>query len=586
MNVPHMRAQPESELPQVFGRYVLIQRLSRGGMGEIFLARHGLSGFEKLVVIKKVLPHLVQDEQFIGRFVDEAQVAIKLQHANVAQVFEVGRVDDEYFLSLEYVEGRDLRRSLAALDAIRENWPVDLALYIGRDLAAGLAYAHRRTDDHGKSLRLVHCDISPPNVMVSFEGEVKIIDFGIAKSVMRGTASDPKIGFGKFGYMAPEQLIRGGVVDHRTDIYAAGVVLFELLTGERLYETGDNPDYRALARMVVKGQHAMPSDCDPELAPYDGLVAKALRPKPEERYQSAAELRDAIQKALVRLNPTVSSDNLGAFMRRLFADDVVEQRQLAARAKATDIQQFVAELTTQSATTISFALAHMPLPAPATEMVERTSIHTPMPFAPLQRAKPRMGLWAALILALLFAAGTLLALLTSGDSSPTTAKASQEKGSEALAAAASDTTNTDSDELNEAKSADADKHSDNKVVHPPPLPKVTPIPVTKPEAKTRPAAKAVVVKKRRRPRVHRRSRRRTTPHTKPKSKLSKAKVHAKFRAVRREYSRFKSKYGTQLERSWSNLVYALQFANNADGLQRLNAKIDHFRSQMRRKSGQ
>jgi len=586
MNVPHMRAQPESELPQVFGRYVLIQRLSRGGMGEIFLARHGLSGFEKLVVIKKVLPHLVQDEQFIGRFVDEAQVAIKLQHANVAQVFEVGRVDDEYFLSLEYVEGRDLRRSLAALDAIRENWPVDLALYIGRDLAAGLAYAHRRTDDHGKSLRLVHCDISPPNVMVSFEGEVKIIDFGIAKSVMRGTASDPKIGFGKFGYMAPEQLIRGGVVDHRTDIYAAGVVLFELLTGERLYETGDNPDYRALARMVVKGQHAMPSDCDPELAPYDGLVAKALRPKPEERYQSAAELRDAIQKALVRLNPTVSSDNLGAFMRRLFADDVVEQRQLAARAKATDIQQFVAELTTQSATTISFALAHMPLPAPATEMVERTSIHTPMPFAPLQRAKPRMGLWAALILALLFAAGTLLALLTSGDSSPTTAKASQEKGSEALAAAASDTTNTDSDELNEAKSADADKHSDNKVVHPPPLPKVTPIPVTKPEAKTRPAAKAVVVKKRRRPRVHRRSRRRTTPHTKPKSKLSKAKVHAKFRAVRREYSRFKSKYGTQLERSWSNLVYSLQFANNADGLQRLNAKIDHFRSQMRRKSGQ
>src|SRR4029079_11148667 len=136
-------------------------------------------------------------------------------------------------------------------------------------------------------------DISPPNVLVSFEGETKLIDFGIAKSAMRATATDPRLGFGKFGYMAPEQLIRGGVVDYRPHIYAAGVVLFELLTATRPYEAGPQPDYRALARKVARGEFPLPSHVDPELAPYNDLVATALRPRPEDRYPSAAGLRHA-----------------------------------------------------------------------------------------------------------------------------------------------------------------------------------------------------------------------------------------------------------------------------------------------------
>ena len=358
-NVPATGPQVRQDvpLPQVFGRYLLVQRLSRGGMGEIFLAKHGLAGFEKLAVIKKVLPHLAADAQFISRFVDEAQVAIKLQHVNVAQVFEVGRVGDEYFLALEYIEGRDLRRTIGILAAKRKRLPVDLALFIGRELANGLAYAHRRTANDGSSLNLVHCDISPPNVLVSFEGETKVIDFGIAKSALRGTATDPKMGFGKFGYMAPEQLIRGGVVDHRTDIYAAGVVLFELLTGTRLYEAGQEPDYRALARKVSKGEHMLPSEIEPTLAPYDDLVATALRPRPEDRYQSAAELRDAIQQSLVGINPTISTDQLGAFMRELFADEMLQQKELHERIAHTHIADFQAQLHTQSVSTVSFALA-------------------------------------------------------------------------------------------------------------------------------------------------------------------------------------------------------------------------------------
>ena len=352
---PFGRQDPS--LPQVFGRYLLIQRLSRGGMGEIFLAKHGLAGFEKLAVIKKVLPHLAADESFISRFVDEAQVAIKLQHVNVAQVFEVGRVGDEYFLALEYVEGRDLRRTLSLLGHRKQRLPVDLALFIGRELANGLAYAHRRTSLDGASLNLVHCDISPPNVLVSFEGETKVIDFGIAKSALRGTATDPKMGFGKFGYMAPEQLIRGGIVDHRTDIYAASVVLYEVLTGQRLYEAGPEPDYRALAKKVARGEHTLPSEIDPMLAPYDDLVATGLRPKVEDRYQTAAELRDAIQQALVQVNPTISTDQLGSYMRDLFNDEMMAQKELHDRIANVHLSDFQQDFHTQTISTVSFAVA-------------------------------------------------------------------------------------------------------------------------------------------------------------------------------------------------------------------------------------
>ena len=364
----------DTSLPQVFGRYLLVQRISRGGMGEIFLAKHGLAGFEKLCVIKKVLPNFSADEQFISRFIDEAQVAIKLHHVNIVQVFEVGRVGDEYFLALEYVEGRDVRRTLSLLDSRRQRFPIDLALFIGREVANGLAYAHRRTSNDGSSLALVHCDISPPNVLVSFEGETKIIDFGIAKSAIRATATDPKMGFGKFGYMAPEQLIRGGVVDHRTDIYAAGVVLFELLTGHRLYEVSANPDYRALAKAVSRGDHELPSAFDPQLAPLDGLIARALRPKQDDRYQSAAEFRDAIQAALVGYNPTISTDQLGAFMQGVFAEEMAAQRDLHDRVAQTHLSDFEEQLQTQAVVTISFGQAAPGRP--------RSTTRPPPPLAP------------------------------------------------------------------------------------------------------------------------------------------------------------------------------------------------------------
>lgn len=583
-------ARQDPSLPQVFGRYLLVQRLSRGGMGEIFLAKHGLAGFEKLAVIKKVLPHLAADEQFISRFVDEAQVAIKLQHVNVAQVFEVGRVGDEYFLALEYVEGRDLRRTLALLGHRRARLPVDLALFIGRELANGLAYAHRRTSQDGNSLNLVHCDISPPNVLVSFEGETKVIDFGIAKSAIRGTATDPKMGFGKFGYMAPEQLIRGGVVDHRTDIYAAGVVLYELLTGQRLYEAGPDPDYRALAKKVSRGEHPMPSEIAPELAPYDDLVATALRPKAEDRYQSAAEFRDAIQQCLVAVNPTISTDQLGQYMRDLFAEEMTGQRELHDRVAKAHLADFQEQMHTQTISTVSFALAQLPLQAP------------PEPSVPASRPKGRA---TAENRAIAPSAAPALDDLALADGTGTSVRAQpapdRRKKVIVLGLLAAIAVigvvafaMTRGGTKQPAKVADAtkDKGITFEPIEPKPStvestpppqkvasevtpPEIAPTEVTPPEStKTPPRTQKP-------PRVKKDDPAKKQIAEAPKAALTREAVAAKFSATSRQYEAYKSKNGMQLDREWNELTSFIQFKMTPDNLEDALHRIDSFRAKLR-----
>lgn len=348
-----------SEFPVAFGRYLLLKRLSRGGMGEIFLAKIGeLKGFEKFVIIKKILPQLAENEDFIGRFVDEVQIAIKLNHVNIAQVFEAGTVDKEYFLAIEYIEGRDLRRFIRRIRELGRRLSVDQCLYIARDLAAGLAYAHRRTGPKGQALSLVHCDISPPNIMCSYEGEVKIIDFGIARSALRTADSNPNVGFGKFGYMAPEQLIRGGVIDRRTDIYAAGVVLYELLTGERLYQFPEGTDYRQMARMVCQGKFTPPAQRDSRIdSVLDAIVCKAIATRPEDRYQFAEEFRDALQQKLYQMNPTISADTLARTMDELFVGERQHESEELQQMRAVDAAAYKEELIEAVGHTVTFARA-------------------------------------------------------------------------------------------------------------------------------------------------------------------------------------------------------------------------------------
>jgi len=631
---PFGREDPN--LPQVFGRYLLVQRLSRGGMGEIFLAKHGLAGFEKLAVIKKVLSHLAADEQFIARFVDEAQVAIKLQHVNIAQVFEVGRVGDEYFLALEYVDGRDLRRTLAVLGHKKRRLPVDLALFIARELSNGLAYAHRRTTSDGASLNLVHCDISPPNVLVSFEGETKVIDFGIAKSAMRASTTDPKLGFGKFGYMAPEQLIRGGVVDHRTDIYAAGVVLFELLTGTRLYEAGPQPDYRALARKVARGEHPLPSLIDPRLAPYDDLVATALKPRPEQRYQSAAELRDAIQQCLVAVNPTISTDQLGAYMRELFNDEMTAQRELHERVASAHLADFHEQFHTQTISTVSFALAQLPLKPPdATGPVRRQP--TQPPAARSRNTGPNPALRVATGPSVVVQLGT-----TGVDAVP----ASPTLDAIAPSSSALDPmqVETESETLvggglyarmtarrqfallaagaafavaaivavwglagGDGRGRSAAKlpvaaptppppkitveqipveHSGNRPVGSPPDEiEMTPDDVA--ATAPRPGADPVAPVRRaqREPAHHAPPRRESRPTAAaPVAPFTREQLGQKFQQVRREYDSYKAKFGSRLEREWGELATFIQYmppSEDDTGRREAARRLDEFRSRMR-----
>ncbi|HEY5921477.1 MAG TPA: protein kinase [Kofleriaceae bacterium] len=602
----------------MFGRYLLLQRLSRGGMGEIFLAKHGLAGFEKLAVIKKVLPHLAADDQFISRFVDEAQVAIKLQHVNVAQVFEVGRVGDEYFLALEYVEGRDLRRTLAVLQQRAQRPPVDLALFIGRELANGLAYAHRRTSSDGASLNLVHCDISPPNVLVSFEGETKVIDFGIAKSALRGTATDPKMGFGKFGYMAPEQLIRGGLVDHRTDIYAAGVVLFELLTGQRLYEAGPEPDYRALAKKVAKGEHKMPSEIERSLAPYDDLVATALRPKPDDRYQTAAEFRDAIQQALVNVNPTISTDQLGAYMRELFHHEMTAQRELHERIAKTHLEDFQDQLTTQVGSTISFALANMPLQAPPDPMPPKLPVRASQgaanggrprpPTTPTELLNQKPQLATSVVpttelaladgtgaiepedleeirprskkLVAVLAVGTVLAIgfvafaLTRGDSKPATQAKVTNKPPQAAIHVETIPPEEQSPPTGEHKS-EHPAVANTPAKASPEIDKPTNKSIDKTD-KTRPKTsdkKADKNKRDRKVEVAKAS----PPSDKPG--LTREQVVAKYRALKAAYDSYKQKNGGRHDTEWNDLANYMQY--HSTDLEEIARRIESFKAKLR-----
>ena len=556
-------------------------------MGEIFLARYGLAGFEKLAVIKKVLPHLAADEEFIARFVAEAQVAVKLQHANVAQVFEVGRVGDEYFLALEHIDGRDLRRTISLLKDSGRGMPPDLALFIAREVANALAYAHRRVDENGDQLKLVHCDISPPNVMMSFEGEVKIIDFGIAKSALAAMDENSKRGFGKFGYMAPEQLIRGREVEARTDIYALGTVLFEMLTGSRLYELGETPDYRALAKMVAKGQHPLPSDHDPKLAPYDELVRRALRPKVADRYGTAAEFRDSIQRHLVELNPTISTDELAAFMRFMFAEDVLRQAEEIDRLDKTQLSQWESELGKEAQETVSFALggvldltssasAELPSGAELTAVVESgpdevagevevgTTDHTAIverkPDEEPSTRRPIL-LWVAAAAVVVFGIGGAFAWSARGDGSP----------SDKLGAVAA---------AKQVESLDAAPHAPSAIAvsaDPTDAPEVA---VAPPKEAERPAKK--------RPKKDEAARESdadpdSDADETPRRDKIIADAERKFGRANREYQRFRKKHGRQLHSEWMEILQFVTFAKNDSGKSRvLIKKIDRFRAKMRK----
>jgi serine/threonine protein kinase len=230
----------ELEEGSTFGPYRIVARIGRGGMAEVYLAqRTGPGGFARDLVIKRILPHLAADPEFVRMFVNEAAILARLTHSNIAQVYDFGRIDKDYYLAMEYVRGTSLDRLFAVVAGT--GLPAALAVRVTAEIARGLDYAHRATDAHGRPLNVVHSDVSPSNVLISFEGEVKLIDFGIARA--RGGRDDALHGTikGKVRYMSPEQS-RGLPLDPRTDVFSLGVLLWEALTGANLFDQEDPTD--------------------------------------------------------------------------------------------------------------------------------------------------------------------------------------------------------------------------------------------------------------------------------------------------------------------------------------------------------
>jgi serine/threonine protein kinase len=305
--------------PTKFGKYLLLERIAVGGMAEVFVAKaFGVEGFERLLAIKKILPTMGEDAEFISMFVDEARIAVQLSHANIVQVLELGKHDENLYIAMEYISGRDVRQLLERFRKRQQPMPFPQASLIVAEVCEALDYAHRKRDASGRPLGIVHRDVSPQNVLVSFEGEVKLIDFGIAKAESRLQKTQAGILKGKFSYMSPEQ-VKGLPVDGRSDIFAAGILLWELVCGEKLF-TGDS-DFAILEKVrngIVPAPRSITPACPEGL---EKVILKALANDPAQRYQTASELHDDLMRFTLLGDMVYGSRQLAQWLREEFRAD-------------------------------------------------------------------------------------------------------------------------------------------------------------------------------------------------------------------------------------------------------------------------
>jgi serine/threonine-protein kinase len=305
-------------------RYKVLERIAAGGMAEVFRAESaGLEGFKKLVAIKRVLPHLSEKKQFIGMFLDEARVCAHLSHSNCVQVFDIGVGDNTYFIVMEFVDGSDLKGVIEHRKKMNQPFPVEEACLICVRICEGLSYAHELVDSKGHNLHIVHRDMSPPNVLITRFGEVKIVDFGLAKANSQLEKSEPGIIKGKFSYLSPE-VAQGMPVDGRTDIFAVGIMLWEMLAGRRLF-LGDS-DLETV-RMVQKAEIPPIRQFNPKVsAELEKVILKGLAADPAKRYQSARDFGRDLNKMLFHLGRAVSSFDISQLVLPIWRERLQKKR--------------------------------------------------------------------------------------------------------------------------------------------------------------------------------------------------------------------------------------------------------------------
>ncbi len=298
-----------------YGRYSLLEKVAIGGMAEVFRAkRKGVEGFEKIVAVKRILPHLSSNKEFVEMFIAEAKMVASLSHPNIVQIFDLGKIDETYYIAMEFVEGKDLRTILTQARNQNTLPAVDVAALIAARVSAALEYAHRHRDSEGRELRIVHRDVSPQNILVSDEGEVKLVDFGIAKAATKASHTDTGSLRGKLLYMSPEQAW-GKPLDKRSDLFALGAVFYEILTGHLLFSASSE---LSVLERVRDARFVPPSLLNPSVPiELEAVVMRLLNKNPADRYQDASEVLLDLDSYL-RRRPAVGSGDVSRFVKKLF----------------------------------------------------------------------------------------------------------------------------------------------------------------------------------------------------------------------------------------------------------------------------
>ena len=406
--------------PTRFGKYLLLEKLATGGMAQLYRAKIiGVEGFEKFIAIKQILPHLAHEEELITSFIDEAKLAALLNHQNIVQIYDFGSMENSYFITMEYLYGKDLRAVNAKAKEKGSPVTIENALYLISKACAGLDYAHKLKDFQGKSLNIIHRDISPQNVFLTYEGDVKIVDFGIAKAASQSTITQVGMIKGKVAYMSPEQAA-GKVIDHRSDIFATGILLYELLAGCRMF-TGD--DTLQILSKVREGEFTPLGTLKGGLPEklYD-IAAKALAKDPEDRYQSCADMQADIEECIFRLNLRPSGRSMAEYLKILFAEEIEAEGKRMADAAGAGAASDRAQEAESERRSVGTPPAQKP-PAPKAESAPPAKAAPqvrPMPAEPAKGGKK--GALAAVagvaVLALLGGAYYLMGKGPSGTTAP------------------------------------------------------------------------------------------------------------------------------------------------------------------------
>lgn len=311
--------------PLLFGKYCLLERISVGGMAEVFRAKPlNAPDPDRYFALKRILPHLAEDDEFIKMFADEARLTVQLRHPNIVHIYEMGQFQSSHYIVMEFIAGKDLlafqklvRRRQSLLD-------VDMACHIMLEVAKGIDHAHRKEDKQGRPLGIIHRDISPQNILVSWDGRVRVIDFGIAKAASQSTKTQAGVLKGKFGYLSPEQ-VRAKPIDRRSDIFAMGTLFWELLTNQRLFNASNQ--YETLT-LIGEPEVEPPSTINPKITPeVDAIAMKALEADPDDRFQWASALGEALESYLMSQKPPYHRSQLTTWLRSAFEEEFEEEKQ-------------------------------------------------------------------------------------------------------------------------------------------------------------------------------------------------------------------------------------------------------------------